>query len=149
MEASLTPIQKLDIVLAAISNEPAFRTALHTMVLVLEKGIELNELKLILDKLEVDRFATHDYVEGQKSITGTKMPTYKITFEGLYFSKSGGYYQKSLNDTSENIRLKSLEVSRQSQGRALNWLTFWIALGTIIAAIYYLTELYWKYHWFH
>ena len=71
-----------------------------------------------------------------------------ITMQGSFFIENGGYSQKSVDASSENTRLKNLETSRKIQSKVLNWLTCIIAVGTLIAAVYYLTELYWEHHWF-
>jgi hypothetical protein len=147
MAKELSPLQQLDGVLSGLADtDPHFYKTFGVLSKYVE-GSSLVDVRLILNQLIKDGYV--EKVQERKAVPVQFYDEeYCITFGGKLHYDSGGYYQRSLNDASENVRLKNLEIARQTQGKALNWLTFWIALGTLIAAIYYLTELYWKYHWF-
>ena len=142
----MTPTEKLDKVLSIFSDNPKhLKTTELQNILIDTWPAKREELIMIIDKLRKD-----DYV------IMISPDQFQISFEGDLLIKSGGYAKKYADDERENIRLTALEsfqheynVAQRKQATTLNWLTFWVAVGTLIAAVYYLTELYWKYHWFH
>jgi hypothetical protein len=71
-----------------------------------------------------------------------------ITMQGSLFIEDGGYTQERINETETKTRLIALELRQSRMANRLFWINLTIAIGTSIAALYYLTELYWKYHWF-
>jgi len=91
---------------------------------------------MILQKLVKDGYLLFD-----NSVKGFDA-SYSIALEGKLFSDSGGYKM-------EAIRNSIVENSAKANKTLLTLLTFFVSVGTMIAATYYLTELYWKYHWFH
>lgn len=70
---------------------------------------------------------------------------YAITYEGTIEHLLGGYEQKYL----EANRLALSKYHQDRMARRLYWINFWIAVATGIAALYYLTKLYWEHGWFH
>jgi len=156
VENTLTPIQMLDKVLEWFSmdvQEMGLGEQLSprqyakkdvALRLMADKFKELNtavfliDNPLILSKLVKDGYLRLYYDD-----------LYSITFDGKYFSRAGGYKQKIINESAENTRLERLETNQRRNQIAVIWLTGVLAFGALIAAIYYLTELYWKYHWFH
>lgn len=96
----------------------------------------ITETVMILDKLMEDKFVTRNGIN------------YQLTFSGRFFI---GYAETDVAKNAENIRLETLAAYQREQGDRLNRLTFWISAATItaavaglIAAFYYLTEL-WKF----
>ena len=83
-----------------------------------------------------------DFLYDNGYISKTNDSLYTLSFRGIILKESGGYKQKIISETSENNRVASLAISQHEQGKLLNRLTFWIALGTTVAAIYYLFELF-------
>jgi len=90
-----------------------------------------------------------DYViETNKDIDNPKKTHYNISFEGLFFIKIGGYGQERLEvqikeDAYEllNAEQKIYASSLLLLNRRLVFLTWIIAFGTSLAAIYYLLEI--------
>lgn len=106
-----------------------------------------DELMQILQKLKKDEYifiqdvtASHDFFQ---------INSYFLSFDGKLFIESGGYTQAIINENAENKRVEALEHSQRATSNRMTYLTIILAVGALIAAIYYLTELYWKYHWFH
>ena len=74
--------------------------------------------------------------------------SYDISFEGIFFIKNGGYeneYRKNQKEQIEYSELKKKQylleekqVSNQFQIVVLTWI---IALGTLIAGLYYVLEI--------
>jgi hypothetical protein len=91
------------------------------------------------------KLAKDGYLNEIIDISGTN---YDISFEGIMFIKSEGYTNQNRQNhikENENADLKS-EQNRQAKvlvalNRWLVFLTWIIALGTLIAAIYYLLEV--------
>lgn len=67
--------------------------------------------------------------------------TYHVTFKGLVFD---GYKTERESLNAEKLRVRNIENQNQKLSSVLNRLTFLIALGTGIAAIYYLLQI-WDY----
>lgn len=114
------------------------------------KDIDNFTLHSALIKLEKDGYVN---TESKDSIdplfkSPRKDHYYKISFEGLVFIKNGGYeseYQKNQKEQIEYSELKKKQslleekqVSNQFQIVVLTWI---IALGTLIAGLYYILEI--------
>ena len=133
-----TSIQKLDRVLKffatkdftieGMSEERAKNIINKKLVAENIEQIDSVEFQLILQKLFEDKFVFK------------KQPLdISITFEGKYFAETNGYQGKFERENSEKTRVKEY-------AKRMIWLTRILALGTSIAAWYYLTELYKFYH---
>jgi len=79
----------------------------------------------------------------------------KISFDGRYFYMQGGYVEQKRLSKAETDRIlleaeKNHQAHLREQDRASRMvaITFWMALGTLAAAIYYLNELCCSYQWF-
>ena len=72
---------------------------------------------------------------------------YWATPQGRIFILRGGYMEQDRKTNEDRQRINSLEETRKAQETTLVWLTGLIALGTLIAGWYYLTELCEYYHW--
>jgi len=105
-------------------------------------------LELVLQKLIKDGYAT-----GQDTRSfGT---AYGITFEGKVFYEFGGYKQKEINDGAEKKRVETLEsyqlalaVNQITLANRLNFLTGWVAGGTIALALIGLLSIAIDHNWF-
>ena len=72
-----------------------------------------------------------------------------LTPLGFYFIEQGGYAQRKINRDAENIRLGKIERGQRDFRRTQNVLLILVALGTLMAGVYYCVELYWNHGWFH
>lgn len=63
--------------------------------------------------------------------------TYTISFDGLVFLSEGGYNLRSKKIQLEEQRLYDVEKSQFVQQKWIHHLTWIIAIGTAVAAIYY------------
>lgn len=112
--------------------------------------VEKNTLKSAFVKLEKD-----GHVNTNNQIIGMHMnqtpyivECYNISFEGIFFINSGGYEKEAQNNQKKEIEsaeLKKrqflLEENHSSIQFQLLVLTWVIAIGTFVAAIYYLLEV--------
>jgi hypothetical protein len=98
--------------------------------------VDISRLGMILDKLVKDELVTMTYPSSYE---------YAITYEGSLTHLLGGYSQKYL-ESHHQILSKRREDKRAIR---LFWINFWIAVGSLAAALYYLTKLYWEHSWFH
>ena len=127
----LTLIQKLDEVLHHIKIGTEFGSPLTFDSIYQEMGskypeqIDKLELKSMLNKLKEDK-----YLE-------IKDIFYYVTFDGSFFEIKGGYQQ----EIKEAKRVSNLEGTNST-------LQSIIAVGTSIAALYYLNEIFGPFH-FH
>lgn len=143
----ISPITKLDIVLAYMANKqpPNHETIQKISKIV---SIESNELQLILNKLIKDGYvdftdeAIHDSFYAHSSGRAEIKRTYIISFEGLFFFQNHGGYKKQIeNNLSQQTRLEKLETQQRKNNERLTTLTFWIALASGVAAVYYIIEI--------
>lgn len=158
----LTPIQKLDEVLKIIApkdNNPATSVYESNIISILKTSFDVtdahaieisNQMPQILEKLIKDGYIVLDTkrIEGE-NLGKIGKKSYLITFEGEVFNEEGGYKQKYINENDENIRLETLERFQKVNAHRMTCLTIVLVVSALVAAIYYLTELYWQYHWFH
>ena len=148
---TFSPVQKLDEVLKFLATSHFAKAGiiLSDILKKLQPKIQDgDELLRILDKLIDDNFVK-PIVRSVEWLPDSGTTYYKITFTGSYQYSLGGYQQIMDSQNAESIRIGKIEHSAKVNQTALTCLTAIVALGTLIAAIYYLTELYWKYHWFH
>jgi len=97
-----------------------------------EYNLCLHEWEQLLTKLiEEDKMIEESAV----SIGGDK---YVPTLKGKIFHG----YQK------EKEKILSQQTFQETMTKGIYYLTWAIAVGTTVAALYYLSELCWKYHWF-
>ncbi len=149
---NLSSIQKLDLILTSLKDYSQSINEIQDSLHLERKYY--NEIRLILNKLYKDEYA--EIIESEKRYEGPDIfkpprPTidysYKISFEGELFKEQGGYTQQKINNAYENIRLDNLEKNQKFHRKALTWLTFLVAVGTLVAGVFYLIEigkhLYW------
>jgi hypothetical protein len=89
-----------------------------------------------------------DYLKEDKRIKEEKDRFY-LLFRGKVLSENRGYTQEQTNRDAGNIRVAALEHFQKVNACRMTCLTVVIAFGTLVAALYYFAELYWKFHWFH
>jgi hypothetical protein len=147
-------IEKIDDVLYALSNATYPITENNIFKLLYEKSVEIThrELEAMLAKLVKD-----GYIVQFTLPLGTDI-TYQITFDGMMIAYEGGYEslvwlknknvrleknQIEMQKTQTEMMTKQLDImSEQTQiQKSVKALTKWIAIATIIAAIYYSVEL--------
>lgn len=145
---AINPYKQIDAIFFYIKKKIALGASINSEYiwnLFVDKTPELEINKLmfseIISKLIEDGYIT----ELRKANEGQDVTTYHVTFKGQIFE---GYesQQKLLNE--QKARLADLENrSREFQdettnnAKRLNVLTVILALGTSIAAIYYLLEI--------
>jgi|GEM_PF-5665949 len=158
----LTPAQKLDLVLNEmnVNSNKGWRNTDSIYYSVNEikdtridkpKYFNPVEFTRIIKKLDKDGFVECEMqgtpVHSQQR--DYKYPHYKITFEGeTLLDLEGGYSGRLTSQNKEKVEVDKQRILQMRLQTKLNRLTFWIAIGTVIAAIYYLNELYLK-GWFH
>ncbi|MEO6175901.1 MAG: hypothetical protein ABIP27_12190 [Flavobacterium circumlabens] len=103
----------------------------------LERLLEDNYIKEVTEDSHIEGFGTHPITR------------YLLTTHGYTFVKESGYistYYFKLSIEKENrlLRKSQIELNRStlSTNRNMSWLTFVIAVGTFIAGIYYLIQIY-------
>ena len=114
------------------------------------KNIDNRTLHSALLKLVKDGYVNQESEKTTDRIFNTPRTDYyyRISFEGLVFIKNGGYhYQYQKNQTLENLknemteRQNALELKQSRVQGQIAFLTWIIALGTLIAGVYYLIEI--------
>ncbi|GAA3988151.1 hypothetical protein [Mucilaginibacter dorajii] len=143
----ISPIIKLDVVLGYMANkQPPTHETSHKISKTV--NIELNELQLILNKLIKDGYVDfedevlHDTAIISPSGKPAIRRSYIISFEGLFFFQNhGGYKSHAENNLSQQSRLEKLERQQRKNNERLTKLTFWIALASGVAAVYYIIEI--------
>lgn len=98
-------------------------------------GMNIFDTIELLRILEEDRYMKSFPKEDQM------LWEYRITMKGKLFIGNGGYSQQKINDSFEKHRILSLEKNQMSNDLRMFWVTVVLAIGTSIAALYYLHEL--------
>ncbi len=138
MNKLLTPIEQLDTALRFIS--PLNKRYLTHDLLKKECFSNSNEIDVtaIIQQLVDDKYIRFDDPN-----------QFKISLNGQVFIARDGYQGDIDKANEEKNRIYQLEIRQSQMASRLYWINLTIAIGTSIAAIYYIVELYWKYHWFH
>lgn len=145
VNSKLTSVEKLDLVLKFfLESSHAFPLAHEETLLkylapdTVGNAVELNQ---ILDKLFKDEYVNYEL----RCINGGSIAVkhYKLTFEGDYFFRyEGGYLGKFKKEKENHTQLEFYRKNQAEQAIRLNTLTTWISIGTVIAAIYYIGEIF-------
>lgn len=101
-----------------------------------DQGPRLYTLAEILDiliKLANDGHLRH---------SATDRRVFHTTFEGRWFIYRGGYVGRSAFLDAEKRKADFYERQTYQNAKMLNRLTVWIAIGTIVAALYYLLDIF-------
>jgi hypothetical protein len=125
-------IKKLDALFFLFREEEVGIRQIFIEEMMLGKGYNVSgvEIKRYIDQLLDDKYIM-SVGEGEHLM-------YIIRIEGLLFD---GYEQQIISRISENERLEKLESDQMAIQTNMQTLTFWIALGAIVAAAYYLYYL--------
>lgn len=146
-DAKENPLLKLDVVLIFLYTNDRFLQTLDEIQKGVYEHIESddNETALILGKLEKDEFIIKHPCETAYTESGTPKIRieyqFAITFEGKIFLKQGGYSSEDIRSREQNTRLEILENELRENRKWTLYLTILIALGTLVAAIYYSIEV--------
>jgi hypothetical protein len=93
-----------------------------------------------------ENFITHE----KHFVDSALYSHYAILLKGKIFIDNGGYIGQIKSENDGNIRMETLEKNQKISRRMMNWLTFFVAIGTLVAAWYYLEMLNKDvYHWWH
>ncbi len=120
----------------------------------LDDAVPFGTILSVLKRLEKDGFVEYD----DRAVTPghPENRVYRLTFDGRFRAENGGYlaeadHRRAEADRmiAENIRAAALERFQRANANRMTYLTIILVVGTVIAALYYSTELYWRYHWFH
>jgi len=141
-------IRKLDNVLKILSDSTEAEIQNNVPIAILDvfeisefyKNAHKTELKNHEFNLIIDKLLKDDYIF-KEQIDKSQPPRFGINYIGYIFNSEGGYEQKMINDDDENTRMDKIEENQKFHRRALTWLTSLVAVGTLIAAIYYSVEL--------
>lgn len=98
---------------------------------LMEKGINIGEVNIVFI---VRKLQKEGYIELVEVESG-KVESCIINFDGKVFKEMGGY-------SGRFNREKALYLRQNFYDKSLTFLTAVIAVGTVVAALYYLTELY-------
>ena len=123
---NLSQIEKLDFILTLFKENESNGIAINELQLwIKEKDIDISDIELgrAIGQLSMDNYIQ---MVGVKHI---------IRIEGILFE---GYEQRIINKAAENTRLENLENSQKASRNQMNFLTGIIAIGTLVASMYYL-----------
>jgi hypothetical protein len=95
------------------------------------------DLTAIIQKLKEDKLIRFD-----------DSNQFKISLDGRVFIAKGRYQGEIERANAEKVRLYQLKNRQSKLAVRQYYINLTIAIGTGIAAVYYLVGLYWKYHWF-
>ena len=151
----LTVLEKLDYILRTIHNKSPYQDEslyphlkygdLSGIIKESDYNITLNEVRLILEKLEKDGYIVSKPVKYQEMNAPFDEPKshigYSSTFEGAIFLEKNAYVGQEERHHAENIRVATLEKNQKTNANRMTYLTIVIAFGTLIAAAYYLIEI--------
>ena len=144
-------LEQLDTVLSCLWANMDKRLFLSTIAELLkdEKSVPFGHILSILKKLEKDEYVEYDDSAVADSDFEFTFRVYRITFDGRVWMERGGFLGDQVRRAAENTRLESIEANQKFHRLWMTWLTAILAVGTVIAALYYATELYWNHGWFH
>ena len=97
---------------------------------------DMDMLVEIIEKLVSDK-----YIQELGKVGESYFGYYSLTLEGKCFKIKDGYLGQFGRMNAENIRVEKLEHSTRVNRRFLTWLTALIAVGTLVAAVYYALEI--------
>lgn len=128
----MTPIQKLDSVLDFFARGGfekggiSLDTLLRLLDSKMDSALDMDELIKITNQLLADHY-----------ISENKYNQYQVTYRGIIFNDQKGY-QGQMEKAHE---VRALQQSQMETQQKITVLTRWIAVGTSIAALYYLIEI--------
>ena len=143
--------QQLDFVLTCIwyrgvEKHLTFKDIAEFLNNDLGDAVPFGHILSILKRLEKDgyvecddRAVTHEHPENR---------VYRLTFDGRFWIENGGYHAEADRQNAESIRVGKIERAQRDFRRTQNVLLILVSLGTLMAGVYYLVELYWNHGWF-
>jgi len=148
-----TTLKQLDDLLTSLYNHRSEKHFTFTDIaeLIQEEHSEIafGDILFILSRLERDGYILYDDRAVKAGDQSFSDRVYRITFDGKYWIERGGYQAALIHENAGNRRLGKLETTQIQYQIWLIWLTVILAVGTLIASLYYITELYWNHGWFH
>lgn len=135
----MTDLEKIDFVLTfiKIKMEVSAYWGYGIIWTHVEKTTELKINKTLFDEI-INKLKEDCYI-----VDNETKDACRVTFKGLTFN---GYVSEQLSHQEENARLRTLEEKTLKLTIWTTRLTWIIAIGTFVAAIYYLLEI--LNHWF-
>lgn len=137
--SNLTPNEILDRVLSACKPDTEYKgynpIAIDSRLLRAGTKISSTKLHEALYKLVKDEYVRFE--EQETFMTNQKIIVkyYMMTFEGEVFMSNGGYVEESKVLDAARHRDEILENQSLSNANRLNYLTFWLAVGSIVLAL--------------
>ena len=80
------------------------------------------------------------FLEAEKLIRLIEQNHIRITYQGI-IQHSKGYLSTYKYEQSVQNRLDAFDKFQRSSSRQMFWLTLWIMIGTLVAAVYYFLEM--------
>ena len=144
----MTANDKLDAVLSIIvKNVPKYISDRDLVRKLKEQKVYnylLLDYGLVIDKLVDDGFITIiklNHVNINSGEVEKDVTNYKPTFNAVFFFQNGGYNGQYQQKIAESVQVGELRTRQMRLQTKLNRLTCWIAVGTCLAAVYYLIEI--------
>ena len=88
--------------------------------------IKINEVLLLLESEKLIKLIEQNHI--------------RITYQGI-IQHSKGYLSTYKYEQSVQNRLDAFDKFQRSSSRQMCWLTLWIMIGTLVAAVYYFLEM--------
>lgn len=142
----MTPYQQIDFVFFYIKDKEQFSASFSTEYiwnLYVSKTLEAGINRMIFDEI-IKQLVADGYIT-ELPLSDSPQRMYHVTFKGRSFN---GYVEQQTILVENQKRLKALESANllyQSNSvknsRNLNYLTIILAIGTSIAAAYYILEI--------
>lgn len=89
--------------------------------------IKINEVLLLLESEKLIKLIEENHI--------------RITYEGI-IQQSKGYLNTYKYEKSIQNRLDAFDKFQRSSAKRMNCLTFWIMIGTLVAAVYYTLQIF-------
>lgn len=143
----MTYHEKLDMILRVLlRNLPTYITQKEVEGKISKRILDDHmwlEIHLILNKLIEDGYCKKYLIPIVNINTNESVNTehFEITFKGKIFIQEGGYVGNFQRLESQKIQADEYRTHQMHLQTKLNRLTCWIAVGTVVAAIYYTIEI--------
>ena len=137
------PLIMLDKVLGVFYENPEIHAFRFNDLVEHLKDDDVFDMDMLLEIIE--KLVNDKYIRELGKVDEPNFGYYSLTIEGKCFKIEDGYLGQFGRMNAENIRLANLERSTKANRCFLTWLTFFVALGTLVAAWYYGIEV-WKYY---
>lgn len=139
------PLFQLDVVLIFLYHRVGKIFTPKQITTGVLNDINVNEVDVILmvKKLKKDNYVDEYDIPNPNDnrVIPDRVDGYSINFNGKLFLKQGGYNLTAIREADENARLGRIESDQMAIQTSIGRLTFWIAVGAVISAAYYLYYL--------